>query len=190
MWTKKQRYAWILENLDKLPGSGIIYCLTRRECEELADFLNINGLNVMTLGAMLTLPESDKLTELLSNIDFNGISIDNFDMLILDDLNLYGSIRNGDVQGYLISQEAFYPLEFRMKAEWGSYENQVMPAIWSFEHLAFVPLSELMGKTDMDNVMKVIGSVMPSMSNNTLTSVQMFSRIMQMLPLNSAEWGL
>lgn len=149
-----------------------------------------NGLNVMTLGAMLTLPESDKLTELLSNIDFNGISIDDFNMLILDDLNLYGSIRNGDVQGYLISQEAFYPLEFRMKAEWGSYENQVMPAIWSFEHLAFVPLSELMGKTDMDNVMKVIGSVMPSMNNNTLTSVQMFSRIMQMLPLNSAEWGL
>lgn len=48
MWSKRQRYAFILENLDKLPGSGIIYCLTRRECEELADFLNINGLNVMT----------------------------------------------------------------------------------------------------------------------------------------------
>ncbi len=41
---KAQRYAWILENLPKLPGSGIIYCLTRRDCDYLADFLCQNGI--------------------------------------------------------------------------------------------------------------------------------------------------
>ena len=34
-----ERYAWILENLKKLPGSGIIYCLTQRDCDYLSAFL-------------------------------------------------------------------------------------------------------------------------------------------------------
>ena len=39
-----ERYAWILENVPKIPGSGIIYCLTQRDCDYLADFLNQNGI--------------------------------------------------------------------------------------------------------------------------------------------------
>lgn len=42
---KTERYAWILENLPKMPGSGIIYCLTRRDCEELSCFLKENGIS-------------------------------------------------------------------------------------------------------------------------------------------------
>ena len=45
--TKAKRYAWLLENLDKLPGTGIVYCLTRRDCEDLSAFLNHHGLNTM-----------------------------------------------------------------------------------------------------------------------------------------------
>ena len=41
---KIERYAWILENLPKLPGSGIIYCLTQRDCDYLAEFLKKNGI--------------------------------------------------------------------------------------------------------------------------------------------------
>ena len=41
---KIERYAWILENLPKLPGSGIIYCLTQRDCDYLAIFLKNNGI--------------------------------------------------------------------------------------------------------------------------------------------------
>lgn len=33
------RYAWILENINKLPGSGIIYCLTKKDCCLLRNFL-------------------------------------------------------------------------------------------------------------------------------------------------------
>lgn len=40
----EERYAWILENINKLPGTGIIYCLTQRDCQNLADFLNSNGI--------------------------------------------------------------------------------------------------------------------------------------------------
>lgn len=40
-----ERYAWILENIPKFDGSGIIYCLTQRDCDYLADFLKKNGIS-------------------------------------------------------------------------------------------------------------------------------------------------
>ncbi len=42
---KTDRYAWLLENLTKLPGTGIIYCITKRDCRQLADFLNQNRIS-------------------------------------------------------------------------------------------------------------------------------------------------
>lgn len=42
---KIERYAWMLENIPKLPGSGIIYCLTQRDCDYLAEFLNKNHIH-------------------------------------------------------------------------------------------------------------------------------------------------
>lgn len=45
---KTERYAWILENIQKLPGSGIIYCLTQRDCDYLADFLQQNGVSALS----------------------------------------------------------------------------------------------------------------------------------------------
>ena len=45
MSTKIERYAWILENINKLTGSGIIYCLTQRDCDHLSDFLKKNGIS-------------------------------------------------------------------------------------------------------------------------------------------------
>ena len=47
MPSKVERYAWILENINKLDGSGIIYCLTKRDCDYLADFLQKNGINAL-----------------------------------------------------------------------------------------------------------------------------------------------
>ena len=42
---KIERYAWMLENIPHMPGSGIIYCLTQRDCDYLSDFLNKNGIS-------------------------------------------------------------------------------------------------------------------------------------------------
>jgi len=42
--SKALKYAWILKNLPIIPGSGIIYCMSRRECDMLSQFLNKNGI--------------------------------------------------------------------------------------------------------------------------------------------------
>jgi ATP-dependent DNA helicase RecQ len=42
--SKTERYAWLLQTVPKLPGSGIIYCLTQRDCDYLAEFLRQNGI--------------------------------------------------------------------------------------------------------------------------------------------------
>lgn len=43
-----ERYAWLLEYVPKLPGSGIIYCLTQRDCDYIADFLNKHGISALS----------------------------------------------------------------------------------------------------------------------------------------------
>ena len=45
MPNKADRYAWILQTVPKLPGSGIVYCLTKRDCRYLSEFLNQNGVS-------------------------------------------------------------------------------------------------------------------------------------------------
>ncbi len=42
---RSERYGWIAENLKQLSGSGIIYCLTQRDCDLLADFLKSQGIS-------------------------------------------------------------------------------------------------------------------------------------------------
>ena len=42
---KESRYAWILDNIGLLPGTGIIYCLSRKDCTWLSDFLCENGIS-------------------------------------------------------------------------------------------------------------------------------------------------
>lgn len=44
MKDKVSRFAWIHENIVKIPGSGIIYCLTQNDCEHIASFLCQNDI--------------------------------------------------------------------------------------------------------------------------------------------------
>ena len=44
MESKAERYSWIEKNINKLPGTGIIYCLTQRDCIYLSDFLMKRGI--------------------------------------------------------------------------------------------------------------------------------------------------
>lgn len=43
--TKEERLAWILENLNKIEGTGIIYCLTVSDCKMVNKWLNTNGID-------------------------------------------------------------------------------------------------------------------------------------------------
>ena len=57
--TPTERYAWILENVPKLPGSGIIYCLTQRDCDYLAGFLQKNGIRAVAYHSGLEQAETN-----------------------------------------------------------------------------------------------------------------------------------
>lgn len=39
------RMAWLAEHLPGLPGTGIVYTLTKRDAEQVADWLNANGIS-------------------------------------------------------------------------------------------------------------------------------------------------
>jgi len=51
--SRAHRYAWLAEHLAELPGSGIVYALTRRDAEALADWLKGQGLAVEAYHAKL-----------------------------------------------------------------------------------------------------------------------------------------
>lgn len=57
---KTERYAWIYENVPKLDGSGIIYCLTRDDCDEIAQFLTDNGISARAYYSGIKADGSDK----------------------------------------------------------------------------------------------------------------------------------
>jgi ATP-dependent DNA helicase RecQ len=40
-----ERLAWLVEHLPQLPGSGIVYTLTKRDAEQVASFLTANGIS-------------------------------------------------------------------------------------------------------------------------------------------------
>ena len=41
---KEDRLAWLAENIEKMPGSGVVYCLTNADCDLVTDWLNENDI--------------------------------------------------------------------------------------------------------------------------------------------------
>ncbi len=65
--TPAQRYAWILQNIPNIPGSGIIYCLTQRDCDYLAAFLRGNGINAKAYHSGMEQSETEAAEQELRN---------------------------------------------------------------------------------------------------------------------------
>ncbi|HTU28041.1 MAG TPA: RecQ family ATP-dependent DNA helicase [Solirubrobacteraceae bacterium] len=42
-----ERLAWLVEHLPSLDGSGIVYTLTKRDADQVAEFLNVNGITAL-----------------------------------------------------------------------------------------------------------------------------------------------
>lgn len=55
-----ERLAWLHENLDKLPGTGIIYCLTTGDCDKVSRWLKSKRHNVEPYHAKLSGDDIDK----------------------------------------------------------------------------------------------------------------------------------
>jgi len=41
---KEDRLVWLAENIEKMPGSGVVYCLTKADCDLVTDWLNENNI--------------------------------------------------------------------------------------------------------------------------------------------------
>ncbi|MDE5946541.1 MAG: RecQ family ATP-dependent DNA helicase [Oscillospiraceae bacterium] len=65
--TSAERYAWILQNISNLPGSGIIYCLTQRDCEQLAYFLKDNGIYAQAYHSGMSQQDTNQAEHMLQN---------------------------------------------------------------------------------------------------------------------------
>ena len=52
--TQAERLAWLAERLDELPGSGIIYTLTKRDADQVSAWLDMNGCLVRPYYAGVT----------------------------------------------------------------------------------------------------------------------------------------
>lgn len=66
------KYAWLLANLNQMPGSGIVYCSTTHDCDRLAQFLEENGITARPYHSQRDAAER---TETLRLFDANGIKV-------------------------------------------------------------------------------------------------------------------
>lgn len=60
--TQVQRMAWLVENINKINGSGIIYCSTTRDCNKISEWLNSNGINALPYHSNLSSDDEIKKT--------------------------------------------------------------------------------------------------------------------------------
>jgi len=65
------RLAWLAEHLPNLPGTGIVYTLTKRDANQVANWLNSNGISASAYYSDVTSPEfenSNAYREHLENL--------------------------------------------------------------------------------------------------------------------------
>ncbi len=63
-----ERLAWLASNLQEMPGSGIIYCLTIADCRRVTEWLRQQGFNVLDYHAQLENEQrEERETMLLEN---------------------------------------------------------------------------------------------------------------------------
>jgi ATP-dependent DNA helicase RecQ len=60
-----ERLAWLAEHLPRMPGSGIVYCLTVADTRRVAGWLRRNGINAFPYNADMLAEERCRLEEML-----------------------------------------------------------------------------------------------------------------------------
>lgn len=56
-----ERFAWLYENINEMPGSGIIYCLTKRDCNRVAQWLRAKDINVLEYHTSLSSNKKEQI---------------------------------------------------------------------------------------------------------------------------------
>ncbi len=65
-----ERMAWLVENVPKMPGVGIIYCLTVSDCYKVSKWLQKNGINARAYTGQLEAEERKLIEDLFMQ---NGV---------------------------------------------------------------------------------------------------------------------
>ncbi len=141
---KIKRYAWILENINKLPGSGIIYCLTQRDCDYLCDFLVKNGISARAYYSRGT--EDGELLNKQIEEEFKNNEI----KVIVATIKLGMGYDKGDIA---------FVIHFQMPSNIVSYYQQIGRAGRNIER-AYTFL--MFGKEDEDILNYFIGTAFPT----------------------------
>lgn len=116
---KAERYAWILQNITCLAGSGIIYCLTQRDCDYLADFLNHNGISAAAYYSRDG-EDGNRLNQIIEN-QFQNNEI----KVIVATIKLGMGYDKGDIA---------FVIHFQMPANIVSYYQQIGRAGRNIDH--------------------------------------------------------
>ena len=61
-----ERLAWLAENIPRLPGSGIVYCLTVADTERVATWLQSRGIDARAYSGPMTQPDREALEDALT----------------------------------------------------------------------------------------------------------------------------
>lgn len=97
-----RRYAEVLRIVKSIKGSGIVYALTRKETEALADFLQENGLKAAAYHAGITAPARGKIQNdfmenrfriIVATIAF-GMGVDKSDVRFVIHAGMPGSLES------------------------------------------------------------------------------------------------
>lgn len=59
-----ERLAWLAENVPKMPGAGIIYCLTTADCGRVSKWLQLNGIDARAYTSKVEAEEKKLLEEM------------------------------------------------------------------------------------------------------------------------------
>lgn len=70
--SKEERLAWILKNINFMPGTGIIYCLTVNDCKLVNKWLRMNGIRSESYFADM---EGEKKNEVIGAFMSNSIKV-------------------------------------------------------------------------------------------------------------------
>jgi ATP-dependent DNA helicase RecQ len=99
--SKAERYAWIRKNIEKLPGAGIIYCLTQRDCQQLSDFLCRNGVVARPYYSSEYLNKIDNSTGMSLNEETEQLFLNNQIKVIVATIKLGMGYDKSDI-GFVI----------------------------------------------------------------------------------------
>jgi tRNA-splicing ligase RtcB/Helicase conserved C-terminal domain len=145
------RMAWLVERLPELPGSGIIYALTIKDADRVAEWLRQNSIRAESYHSQLNLDKKIELEDRLLDNDIKvlvattalGMGFDKPDLGFVIHKNTHRLLRALAKQGLEVSyQDQIYTVRSNDGADAPAAEV-LLPPDFPIEGKAFKPLASL-----------------------------------------------